>query len=194
MKYLMLFLSFFKMGLFTFGGGYAMLPLMQAENAARGWMSDAELIDFIAISESTPGPFALNMATFIGTCQGGLLGALCSTLGVVLPSFIVILIVATIYERFKKSSTVKGVMSGLKPAAIGLIASAVLTVGKAAFFKAGFSLEAICTPYFFAAAALFIVTLILALKKVNPILIVVISAAVGLLLGCFVPGIAEAIV
>lgn len=188
MKYLMLFLSFFKMGLFTFGGGYAMLPLMQAENVAQGWMSDAELIDFVAVSESTPGPFAVNMATYIGMTQGGLFGAVCTTLGVVMPSFIVILIVARVYEAFKKNRIVKGMMSGLKPVAIGLIASAVLTVAKAAFFRGGFKMGDILTPYFGAAACIFGVSIVLAFKKVSPIIIVCICAVCGIVLGCLFPG------
>ena len=94
MIYLKLFLSFFKIGLFTFGGGYAMIPLIQETVLNNNWMGLEKLIDFIAISESTPGPFAINMATFIGTTKGGFIGAVFSTLGVVLPSFIIILIVA----------------------------------------------------------------------------------------------------
>ena len=102
MIFLELFLTFFKIGAFTFGGGYAMLPLIQSEAIGNGWMTMEEIIDFIAVSESTPGPFAINMATFVGTQMGkeflgvggGILGAICATLGVVMPSFIVILFVA----------------------------------------------------------------------------------------------------
>ena len=97
-----LFLTLFKIGLFTFGGGYAMLPFFQAETLAKGWVSEAEIINFIAVSESTPGPFAINMSTYIGIEKAGLLGAACATLGVVLPSFIIILIVARIFEKFNK--------------------------------------------------------------------------------------------
>ena len=109
MIYLKLFLTFFKIGLFTFGGGYAMLPLIQAEVLENGWMTNTEIMNFVAISESTPGPFAINMATFVGTETGGIFGAFCSTLGVVMPSFIVILLVATFYEKFKKNKVVEGV-------------------------------------------------------------------------------------
>ena len=102
MAFLTLFLTFFKIGAFTFGGGYAMLPFIQQEVLNHNWVAEADLINFIAVSESTPGPFAINMATYIGSQVGGaemgfwgsILGALCATLGVVLPSFIVILIVA----------------------------------------------------------------------------------------------------
>ena len=108
MSFLWLFLTFFKIGAFTFGGGYAMLPFIQEEVLANGWMGSQEITDFIAVSESTPGPFAINMATFIGNSVGsqygvlgGIFGAFCATLGVVLPSFIIILIVAKCYEKFK---------------------------------------------------------------------------------------------
>jgi chromate transporter len=109
MIFLELFLTFFKIGAFTFGGGYAMLPLIQSEALDNGWLTMEELIDFIAVSESTPGPFAINMATFVGTQMGkdflgiggGILGAICATLGVVMPSFIVILCVAKFYQKFK---------------------------------------------------------------------------------------------
>ena len=103
MIYIVLFLTFFKIGAFTFGGGYAMLPLIQEEVLKKAWLSQQEIIDFIAVSESTPGPFAVNMATFIGSQTGGILGAVCATLGVVLPSFIIILIVAKCFEVFGTS-------------------------------------------------------------------------------------------
>ncbi len=98
MIFLDLFWTFFKIGLFTFGGGYAMLPLIQAEVAAHGWLSTESLLNFVAVSESTPGPFAVNIATYIGSEMGGIPGAACATLGVALPSFIIILIGARCYE------------------------------------------------------------------------------------------------
>ena len=94
MSYLSLFLSFFIIGTFTFGGGHAMIPFIQEEVLKYGWMTLEQLIDFIAISEGTPGPFAINIATFIGFKLGGFLGALVSTIGVIFTSFIVILLIA----------------------------------------------------------------------------------------------------
>ena len=88
MIYLTLFLTFLKVGAFTFGGGYAMLPLIQDEVASHGWMEMEQLVNFIAVSESTPGPFAVNISTYIGSQLGGLFGAFCATLGVVTPSFL----------------------------------------------------------------------------------------------------------
>ncbi len=185
MIYLELFLTFFMIGAFTFGGGYAMLPLIQEQVALR-WgdvISEETIVNFIAVSESTPGPFAVNMATYIGSEMGGLLGSACATLGVVLPSFIVILIVAKCYERFKESDLVKGCMTGLKPAVVGLIGGAILSVLVSVFFPLGVSVSVLQTPAFYLSAGIFAVMLVLALKKVHPIIIIVLSAAAGIGIG-----------
>ena len=173
MIYLELFWTFFVIGAFTFGGGYAMLPLIQIEVVNKGWMANEAVANFVAVSESTPGPFAINMATYVGSEMGGVLGAACATLGVVLPSFIIILIVAKCYDRFKKSKLVKGAMSGLKPAVIGMIGTAVLSIGKTVFVQPGMLLSAV----------LFGAMAVLAFKKVHPIIIICISAAAGVLMG-----------
>ena len=123
-----LFWTFFQIGAFTFGGGYAMLPLIQSEVASHGWMTDAQLVDFVAVSESTPGPFAVNISTYVGVVTGGPLGAACATLGVVLPSFLIILLVARCFAQFRSSPIVQGGMSGLRPAVVALIASAGLSI------------------------------------------------------------------
>lgn len=194
MIFLELFWTFFKIGLFTFGGGYAMLPLIQSEVASHGWMTDTELVNFVAVSESTPGPFAVNISTYIGSEMGGaelgvlgsFLGSACATLGVVLPSFIIILIIARCYEAFKQNRIVKGVMSGLKPAVIGLIGAAVISVAKTALFAvdaAGAPVYDFTSYAFLCAVATFAVMLVLALKKVHPILLIVLSAASGIALG-----------
>lgn len=183
MIYLELFLTFFKIGLFTFGGGYAMLPLIQAEALSHKWMNNEELMNFVAISESTPGPFAINMATFVGTQTGGVFGAVCSTLGVVMPSFIIILIVAKIYEQFKKNKAVKGLMTGLRPAAVGLIASAALSLAITNFFADGLSLSIFTTPTFYISLVVCIIMTVLALKKVHPIKLIVASAVIGIVAG-----------
>ena len=175
-----LFWTFFLIGAFTFGGGYAMLPLIQAEVAAKGWIDSQSLVNFVAVSESTPGPFAVNMATYVGSEMGGIPGALCATLGVVLPSFAVILIVAKCYDRFRSSKAVKGCMSGLKPAVVGLIGSAVLSVAMTVFFPAGLSPQVLLSPGFYASAAIFGLMLLLALKKAHPIVIICLSAAAGI--------------
>jgi len=128
LSYLDLFFTFFKIGLFTIGGGYAMIPLLQNELVAKGWATLEEIINFIAISESTPGPFAINMSTFVGVKMGGILGSVLTTLGVVLPSFIIIIIIAKYFYSFKDNFYVQGAMDGLRPAVIGLLCSSVLSI------------------------------------------------------------------
>ncbi len=185
MIYLELFLTFFMIGAFTFGGGYAMLPLMQ-EQVSRHWgtlLSQEAITNFIAVSESTPGPFAVNMATYVGAEVGGLLGSACATLGVVLPSFVVILIVAKCYERFRNSAVVSGCMTGLKPAVVGLIAGAILTVGVGVFFPMGVSASVLQKPSFYLSVCLFGAMLVPAIKKVHPIIIIAVSAVVGIVVG-----------
>jgi chromate transporter len=184
MIYLILFLTFFKIGALTFGGGYAMLPFIKEEVVKNAWATMEELIDFVAVSESTPGPFAINMATFIGSRQGGLLGSVSATLGVVLPSFIIILIVAKFFEKFKENRAVKAVMSGLKPAVVGLIASAFLSIFATVFFGDNSpSLSIFTQPDFFVSLGIFLICTLLAFKKAHPIAIIVLSAVVGILYG-----------
>lgn len=182
MIYLRLFLTFLKIGAFTFGGGYAMLPLMQQEVLNNNWMSEEDLLNFIAVAESTPGPVAINMATFIGVEKGGILGAVCATLGVVMPSFIVIMLVARFYSKYKNSFVVKGCLTGLRPVVVGLIASAIISLGMGVFFPAGISLAAFDYS-FFCSLAIFALVVFLAFKKVSPILLILISAALGIAAG-----------
>ncbi len=185
MACLELFLTFFMIGAVTIGGGYAMLPLMQEQVTLRwGDLFTADAItNFIAVSESTPGPFAVNMATYVGAEVAGLAGSACATLGVILPSFVIILIVAKFYEKYRNSSIVKGVMTGLKPAVVGLIGGAILSVAAGVFFPAGLSLAPLQTPSFYLSAGIFVVMLVLALKKVHPILLILLSAVAGIAIG-----------
>ena len=179
-KLLELFFTFLKIGAFTFGGGYAMIPLIQAETVKNQWLDAERLVNFIAVSESTPGPFAVNTATYIGRQAGGIAGAVCATLGVVLPSFVIILIIAGCYESFKNSRIVKGAMYGLRPAVIGLIAAAVVSVGKTAFFGSGFEFNGSLLCSF----GILEITSYLAFgKKVHPIMIILISAVLGIAAG-----------
>ncbi len=178
-----LFWTFFKIGLFTFGGGYAMLPLIQAAVAEHGWLSQEALVNFVAVSESTPGPFAVNISTYVGFEMGGVPGAACATLGVVLPSFLIILLVARFYARFRASRVVSGVMSGLKPAAIGLIGSAVLTMGRTVLFPDGVSSSVFTGPAFWVTLVIFAGMAVLIFRKVHPILLICISAVLGIAAG-----------
>ena len=133
MIYLKLFLTFLKIGAFTFGGGYAMISLMRDDCLANGWLTEGELLNFIAVAESTPGPIAVNMATFVGSSQGGFLGAILATLGVVLPSFVIILLVATLLSRLLKYAGVKAVLGGIRPAVVGMILATALTTALGVF-------------------------------------------------------------
>jgi chromate transporter len=178
------FTTFLKIGGFTFGGGYAMIPLIQKETVENHkWITDEDILEIIAIAESTPGPIAINAATFVGYRTCGVLGSVCATLGVVLPSFVIILIVAKCYDKFRESSIVKGCMSGLKPAVVGLIGGAILSVLVDVFFPAGLSWSVLQAPSFYLSAGIFAVMLVLAMKKVHPIMIVVLSAVAGIGIG-----------
>ena len=177
---LKLFLSFFKIGAFTFGGGYAMIAMIQAEAERQGWLTKEELVDFVAMSESTPGPLAVNMATFVGSRTGGVLGGICATLGVVLPSFIIILIVAKCYEKFKSSKAVNGAMSGLKPAVIGMISTAFLSVARTVFFPNGLQAAVFSSVSFWLFLGIFALSAVLVFKKVHPIKLILLAAAIGI--------------
>lgn len=183
MIYLELFWVFLRIGAFTFGGGYAMLPLMQEAVVSKGWIDTQAIVDFIAVCESTPGPFAINMATYIGAEMGGVLGAACATMGVVLPSFIVILTVAKCFEKFKESQAVKGCMAGLKPAVVGLIGSAIISIAATVFIPSGFSLDIFKSVGFYCSSVIFALSAVLAFKKVHPIIIICISAVLGIATG-----------
>lgn len=183
MIYLELLWTFFKIGLFTFGGGYAMLPLVTSEVVLKkSWISESELTDFVAISESTPGPFAINLATYVGasTAESSLLGAICSTFGVVMPSFIVILVIALFYSKFKNNKYVDGAMRGLRPAAVGMIASAAVTLAGGILFPAGvtLSVDTLCTAVIFALSMLLIF-----FGKKSPISVIGFSAVAGIVIG-----------
>ena len=198
-----LFITYFYIGLFTFGGGYAMLPMIQSEIVDKaGWITSGEFVDFIAISESTPGPFAVNMATFIGhkvlADQGvfmQILGGIVATLGAVLPSFIVILIVSRFITRFRSSRLVTGFMYGIKPAAVGLIGAALFSIVGTSFapnltIKTA-SIDALVNLFtsaeFLCSMGILAVALIFAftprLKKLHPVCIIGISAALGIVAG-----------
>lgn len=185
MIFFQLFYTFFKIGLFTFGGGYAMIPLIQAQILGKQWLLEEELINFIAVAESTPGPFAINISTYVGSEIGGFFGAVCATVGVVLPSFIIILLVARFYLKFKTNRYIAGAMTGLRPCAIALIMSAVVSMAIAVFFPAGFSLSVFITYEFITAAVIFgiMLTLILCVKKLHPILLILFSAGLGIAAG-----------
>ena len=128
MIYWQLFWTFFQVGAVSFGGGYGMISLIREKVIGLGWLSDGELLNMIAVSESTPGPIAVNMATFVGAKQGGVPGALLATLGIVLPSFLILLIIAALMRNFLKYKGVQGVLSGVRPCVVGLILATAVTM------------------------------------------------------------------
>lgn len=180
MEYLRLLWIFFKIGLFTIGGGYAMIPMIKSEVISIGWLTEDELLDFMAISESTPGPFAVNMATFVGYNQMGVLGAVCATLGVVLPSFIIILIIAKIIDKFLNNKCVKYALTGVRPVVVGLI----LAVATGLLYSGILNSDISFANVSFASLIIMVVAFILSRfkKTKSPILLIIISGILGILL------------
>ncbi len=188
--YLLLFLTFFKIGAVSFGGGYGMISLVREEVLLNGWLTEEEFLNFIAVSESTPGPIAINMATFIGSSQGGFLGAVLASLGVVLPSFIIILLIATIAKNLLKIGGVKAFLSGVKPAVAGLITATGITMAISAIL--GFKNISSTVNFDYKALIIFAVVCLASMlykkffkKKLSPILLIIISAIMGLILYSF---------
>lgn len=185
--YLSLFLTFLKIGAVSFGGGYGMLALIRETVVGNGWLTEAELLNFIAVSESTPGPIAINMATFIGTSQGGVLGAICATLGVILPSFVIILIIAALVRNFLKYRGVQAALRGIRPAVVALIVATGLILTLETLFGMR-HLPAAVTPDW-RGIGIFVGVALLSFgyhkwrkKRLSPILCILLSGAAGILL------------
>lgn len=175
-----LFFTFLKIGSFTFGGGYAMLPMVSQEVLVHHWMEQEDIVNFIAVSEATPGPFAVNISTYVGSIVAGLPGAISATLGVVLPSFLIILIVACVFEKFKKSGFIKGMMLGLHPTVVGLIGSSVVSVGTQVLFPNGLHMDG--STWF--SCFVFLLALFLSFKKkMHPVKLIILGAVFGLAFG-----------
>ena len=174
-----LFFVFFRIGAFTFGGGYAMIPLIEREVVdKRGLIRGEELADIVAIAESTPGPIAVNAATFVGYHAGGFFGALGATVGVALPSFVIILLVARFYLRFRRSRVVGGMLYGLRAAVVGLLAAALWSMLPSVFWTTGAP-----TAEFFCSIVIFCAALLAVWKKIGPIPVLLGSAALGIAAG-----------
>ncbi|MGI6037972.1 MAG: chromate transporter [Limnochordia bacterium] len=135
--YLNIIFIFFKIGLLTIGGGYAMLPLIQKELISRGWLSAREFVDIVAIAEMTPGPIAINAATFVGYRLDGVLGSIAATTSIALPSFLLIILLSKFLEQFETSPVVQGAFQGIRPAVAGLIASAAIYISYTALVGFG---------------------------------------------------------
>lgn len=184
MLYLQLFWEFFKTGLFAVGGGLATLPFLQDMAERTGWFTHAQLADMLAVSESTPGPIGVNMATYVGFTTGGIGGALIATIGLVTPSVIVILIVAAFLKAFRDSKWVNAAFYGLRPASTALVAAAGISVVPIALLHSGMTgLAALNWPAIALAAVLLVCTnWVPVVKKWHPIVFIGISALVGVLL------------
>ena len=187
MIYLKLFLTFFEIGLFTFGGGYAMISLIRDKALSLGWLTEEELLNMIAVSESTPGPIAVNMATFVGSTQGGILGSLAATLGVVLPSFIIILLITAVLHNFLKYKGVQAFLKGVRPCVVALILATAITMALSTLLNFT-TLQGGCSPDL---KGLIILVILIAIalifkkirkKKPSPIFMILISAGLGMLL------------
>ncbi len=169
-KYWELFIVFFKIGAFTFGGGYAMLPLIQdAVVDKKKWLGDREFIDMLAIAQSMPGPIALNTAIFVGNKHKGVKGSIFTSLGIILPSFITILLLVIVFTRFRENTVVESVFKGIRPAVVALIFAPLLRMGK----NADIALQTLWIPI--------VVALMVGLLHVSPILIIVLAIAAGIL-------------
>ena len=189
MIYLELFLNFLKIGVVSFGGGYGMIPLIQETVVTKGWLSQEQILNFIAVSESTPGPIAINMATFIGSSQGGILGSFIATLGLVLPSFVIILIIASLAKNLMKLAGVKATLNGIRPTIVGMIFATFVTM----FISTIFGIKTIESVFSFdwKGLVIFAVVVIIAVayklirkKSLSPIILIIFSGGLGMLMYC----------
>ena len=182
MIYLTLFLEFFKVGLFCFGGAFGMIPLIEETVMLYGWLSESEFFDLIGVCESTPGPIAVNMATYIGSVQGGIFGSIAATLGVVMPSFLMILLVASVMKNLTENRVFRGFMQGVKPVIVALILSTgvILLVKAVGAADLAVSSQDIVPMLIFALlAAVYFGYGRITGKKLSSVLLILISAGLG---------------
>lgn len=186
MIYLQLFWSFIQVGLFSVGGGYAAIPLIQNQVVDTfGWLSMREFTDLVTIAEMTPGPIAINSATFVGIRIAGIGGAIIATFGCILPSIFIVSLLAYVYYKFKGVSTIQSVLSSLRPAVVALIAGAGLSILQVVVFQDGnINMESIN----WISAGIFLVAFVILRKlKWNPILVMVLCGVAGLGLNLLFP-------
>ncbi len=179
MIYLQLFLSFFQIGLFSFGGGYAAMPLIQGQVVtAHNWLSMSEFTDLITISQMTPGPIAINSATFVGIKIAGIPGALVATVGCILPSCIIVTLIAGFYLKYRKVAMLQGILNSLRPAVVAMIASAGISILVTAFW--GNSAVISLTGTNWIMVAVFILCVVLLQKfRMNPIWVMVLAGVIN---------------
>lgn len=184
MIYLRLFFEFFKTGLFSVGGGLATLPFLTDMAEKTNWFTTSDLADMIAISQSTPGPIGVNMATSVGFKTGGLLGAIISTIGLITPSIIIIIIIAHFLKKFNENKIVQNAFFGLRPASTALIASACYSVVKISFFTISkYELTNKLIDLISLKAVILSIILFIAIKKFNkhPVVYLAASAIIGII-------------
>lgn len=186
MIYLQLFLSFLQIGLFSFGGGYAAMPLIQGQVVdIHGWLEMSEFTDLITISQMTPGPIAINSATFVGIKIAGIPGALVATVGCTLPSCIIVTVIAKLYLKYRDMAVLQGVLASLRPAVVAMIASAGISVLITAFWGEGAVIDLLRTNWVL--VIIFLLCLLLLRKtKMNPILVMVLAGVIKT--GCALAG------
>ena len=182
-----LFLTFFEIGALTFGGGYAMIPFVREQVLVHGWLTEEELLNMIAVSESTPGPIAVNMATFVGSEQAGILGSAAATLGGVLPSFIIILIISALLKDFLKYKGVGAFLSGVRPCVVSLILGTAITLFLSILLGIGagdfeLNVDFIGIVIFALVVGISLIYKKKKGKKPSPILMIAISACLGMIL------------
>ena len=184
MIYLRLFFEFFKVGLFSVGGGLATIPFLTDLGERTGWFSPGDLANMIAISESTPGPMGVNMATYVGFATAGVPGGVVATLGLIFPSVVIILTIAGFLQRFRQSKAVDAVFYGLRAASVALITAALLQVAKIALLRPAQGLESAFAVYpnwiaISLAVVIFALVKISPLKKLHPICFIGLAALAG---------------
>lgn len=184
MIYWYLFIEFFKIGLFTFGGGYAMIPLVRELVLEYGWLTEEAFTNFIGVCESTPGPVAINMATYVGSMQGGFLGSIAATFGVVLPSLIIIILIASLLNNLTKNRHFVNALKGIKPVVLGLIFSTglILTVKAIGYSNEGFNFDYQSFIILGIITILYILYQKIFKKKPNTILLIIVSACLGIII------------
>ncbi len=188
-----LFLTFLEIGAVSFGGGYGMISLIREKVLINGWLTEEEFLSMIAVAESTPGPIAVNMATFVGASQEGIFGALAATVGVILPSFIIILVISALISGFLKYAPIKAFIKGVQPCVVGLICATAFTMLLSVLFGiTNYKSETIASIDYISILIFALLLLIafafkkISKKKPSPIIMILISASLGMAIYSFV--------
>ena len=188
MIYLMLFWEYFKIGMFSVGGGMATLPFLYDLSDKTGWFTHTQIADMLAVSESTPGPMGINMATYVGYTVGGIPGSIIASLGLILPGILLVFIIVSILDKFRNNKYVEGAFYGLRPASVGLIAAAGILVAKITFFsEAGLGVNSLWSfiqginikAVILALVLLFLTRYLKQTKGLHPVVFIGLSAIIG---------------